>query len=118
MSDATIALASHYGWLLVGAAGVALLAISCWQWIRLCRHNSRLLMALNNMPQGLCVWSPTAKLVLCNERYIQMYNLSPELARPGVSLREVIDRRIKIGSFVGNRDQYIADLLSRIARGK
>ena len=47
-----------------------------------------------------------------------MYNLAPELAQPGVSLRDLIDHRIKIGTFTGNRDQYIADLLSAIAKGK
>ena len=58
------------------------------------------------------------RLILCNERYVQMYNLSPELTRPGVSLRDLIDHRIKVGSFSGNRDQYIADLLTSIAKGK
>ena len=118
MSDTAIAFASHYGWPLIGLVGVALLVAACWQWTRLRRDNSRLLTTLNNMPQGLCVWSPTARLILCNERYVKMYNLSPELARPGISLREVIDHRIKVGSFAGNRDQYIADLLSRVAKGK
>ena len=47
-----------------------------------------------------------------------MYNLSPELTRPGVSLRDLIDHRIKVGSFSGNRDQYIADLLTSISKGK
>jgi hypothetical protein len=55
MSDAAIALASHYGWPLIGLVGVALLAAACWQWVRLRQRNSRLLTALNNMPQGLCV---------------------------------------------------------------
>src|SRR5258706_7935695 len=118
MSDAAIALASHYGWPLIGLVGVALLAATCWQWARLRQRNSRLLTTLNSMPQVLGVWSSTARLILCNERYIKMYNLSPELARPGVSLREVIDHRIKVGNFSGNRDQYIADLLSRVAKGK
>ena len=58
------------------------------------------------------------RLILCNERYVQMYDLSPELTRPGVSLRELLDHRIKVGSFSGNRDQYIADLLTSIAKGK
>jgi methyl-accepting chemotaxis protein len=64
------------------------------------------------------MWSPSGHLILCNERYVQMYNLEPELTRPGVSLGELIDHRIKVGSFTGNRDQYIADLLSSIAKGK
>ena len=29
------------------------------------------------------MWSPTGRLILCNERYVQMYNLSPELTRAG-----------------------------------
>jgi methyl-accepting chemotaxis protein len=118
MSDAAIALASHYGWPLIGLVGVALLVAACWQWARLYRRNSGLLTALNNMPQGLCVWSPHGRLILCNERYVQMYNLSAELTTPGVSLRDLIDHRIKVGTFTGNRDQYIADLLSNVSKGK
>ena len=64
------------------------------------------------MPHGLCLWSPSGRLILCNERYVQMYNLSPELTRPGVSLRELLDHRITAGNFTGNPDQYIADLLA------
>jgi methyl-accepting chemotaxis protein len=118
MLDAAIAFASQYGWPFASLAGIFLLAIACWQWSRLRRDNSRLLIALNNMPQGLCVWSPAGRLILCNERYVQLYNLAPELAQPGASLRDLIDHRIKIGTFTGNRDQYIADLLSAIAKGK
>ena len=47
-----------------------------------------------------------------------MYDLSPELTQPGVSLRDLIDHRIKVGTFTGNPDQYIADLLTSIAKGK
>ncbi len=36
----------------------------------------------------------------------------------GASIRDLIDHRIKIGTFTGNRDQYIADLLSSITKGK
>ena len=38
-----------------------------------------------------------------------MYNLSPEVTRPGASLRDLLDHRIRMGNFSGNRDQYIAD---------
>ena len=78
----------------------------------------RFTAALNNMSQGLCMWSAEGRLILCNERYVQMYDLSPELTRPGVSLRELLDHRIRVGSFSGSRDQYIADLLSGITKGK
>ena len=118
MFDAAIALASPYGWPVAGLLGVAVVAFAFWQWIQLRRRNRRLLTALNNMPQGLCMWSPSGKLILCNERYGQMYHLSAELTTPGVSLRDLLDHRIKAGTFTGNRDQYIADLLTNISKGK
>ena len=118
MPDAIIALASFYGWQLAGIAAVALAAAAIWPCMRLRRQNRRLLTALNNMPQGLCMWSPVGRLIVCNERYQQMANLSTELVAPGASLRDIIDHRIKIGSFSGNRDQYIADLLTSISKGK
>jgi methyl-accepting chemotaxis protein len=117
MSDA-IAIASAYGWPLAGLAAIVLVAAAVWQSTRLRRQNARLLTTLDNLPQGLCVWSPSGRLVLCNDRYVKMYNLSPELTHPGVSLRDLIDHRIKVGTFTGNRDQYIADLLTGISKGK
>ena len=81
-------------------------------------NHVRFTAALNNMSQGLCMWSAEARLILCNERYVQMYDLASELVRPGISLRDLIDQRIKVGNFTGNRDQYIADLLSSVAKGK
>jgi len=119
MYDATTALAGQYAWHLLALAGFALLfSYTFWQGTILRRRNTRLQTALNNMSQGLCLWSPSAELILCNERYVQMYGLTPNLARAGVSLRELLDHRIKVGSFSGSRDQYIADLLSSIAKGK
>jgi methyl-accepting chemotaxis protein len=118
MPDAAIALANAYGWPTAGLAGIALLTVLLWHSLKLRRYNRRLRVALDNMPEGLCVWSPLGRLILCNDRYVQMYNLMPELARTGVSLRELINHRIQIGTFTGNPDQYIADLLTGIAKGK
>lgn len=114
-----VAFAGSYAWELSAFAALAAIAgFAILKCRRLGQSRRRLLTALNNMSQGLCMWSPTGRLILCNERYVQMYGLSPELIRDGVSLRELLDHRIKVGSFSGNRDQYIADLLSAIAKGK
>jgi len=34
--------------------------------------------AVNNMLHGLLMFDAQARLVLCNQRYIEMYRLSPE----------------------------------------
>jgi methyl-accepting chemotaxis protein len=104
---------SFAGWLGFGVLAVLMVR----QWFSLRHHNRRLQKALDNMSQGLCVWSPSATLTLCNARYVQMYNLSAELARPGMSLRELLEHRITAGNFGGNPDKYIADLLASIAKG-
>src|SRR5437667_6780204 len=111
-------LAIQYGTLLIALVGGAALAFGVWQLWRQRRHSQHLHTALNNMSQGLCMWSPTGHLIVCNERYIQMYDLTPRLAWPGSSLRELIEHRIKAGTFSGNPDQYIADLLASISKGK
>jgi PAS domain-containing protein len=53
----------------------------------------RLTTAVNNMSQGLLMFDSAERLVVCNERYHQMYNLSPEMAKPGVTLFQLIKHR-------------------------
>ena len=55
--------------------------------------------ALNNMSEGLCMFDASTRLVLCNERYIEMYRLDPELATPGALLRELLEQRKRSGTF-------------------
>lgn len=45
--------------------------------------------AVNNMSQGLCMFDASLRLILCNQRFIEMYRLSPADVRPGMSLREI-----------------------------
>ena len=117
MADATLAQAIPYSWLAAAALGIVL-AIALWRWAAHRRMNGLLQNAIDNMSAGLCAWSPSGHLILCNERYVQMYNLTPAVTRPGVSLRELLLHRIRMGNFSGDPDQYIADLLVTMAKGK
>jgi methyl-accepting chemotaxis protein len=104
--------------LLMALAIVAFAAMSIAQWIVLRRSNARFTTALDNMSQGLCMWSPAATLILCNRRYIEMYGLPAEAARPGRPLRELVELCVKAGLFSGDPDQYVADVLNGVATGK
>ena len=56
--------------------------------------------ALNNMSQGLNMFDATGRLVVCNERYLQMYGLSPDVVKPGCTRRRAGRRRaIASGTF-------------------
>jgi diguanylate cyclase (GGDEF)-like protein len=67
--------------------------------------------AINNMTQGLLLFDASGRLVICNQRYIDMFGLSPDVARPGCHLRDLIRHRQELGSFVGDVDAYCARFL-------
>lgn len=72
--------------------------------------------AIENMSQGLIMFDASARIVVCNERYMQMYALSPQLAQPGYTLRDLLEHRIANGTFAGDAGQYIEQLRAGIAR--
>jgi diguanylate cyclase (GGDEF)-like protein len=73
--------------------------------------------ALHNMSQGLCMFDADASLVVCNDRYIEMYGLSRDLVGPGTTLRGILLHRKERGNFAGDPDVYVRDLLAAIAKG-
>jgi methyl-accepting chemotaxis protein len=83
------------------------------------RAQARLLRAaLNNMTQGLCMFDNAARLMLCNERYIEMYHLRPEHAHAGTPLRTLLLHRLSAGNFSGDPDRYVEDCLKQLAEGR
>src|SRR5262249_37858479 len=82
---------------------------------RLTLEKQRLDTAVNNMTQGLLLFDSRQQLVICNQRYIEMYGLSADVIRPGCSFREVIAHRKETGSFAGDIDQYVNRVLHDIA---
>jgi len=68
--------------------------------------------AINNMTQGLLLFDPAGRLVICNQRYMDMFGISPDVAKPGCHLRELILHRQQLGSFVGDVDAYCAQFLN------
>ncbi len=70
---------------------------------------------LNNMSQGVLLFDSETRLIFCNRRYIEMYGLSPEIARPGRFLRDLLIQRIQAGTFTDDPDDYIVRLKEGIA---
>jgi len=73
---------------------------------------------LNNMCQGVLMFDSDAHIVFCNQRYIEMYGLSPELVVPGCGLRELLNHQKAVGVFCGDEESYIVELLDDLAQGK
>jgi diguanylate cyclase (GGDEF)-like protein len=73
---------------------------------------------LNNMSQGVLMFDSDARLIFCNQRYVEMYGLPPAVARPGCGLRDLLRHRIAAGSFSGDPEEYTGNLLEVVAQGK
>ncbi|MDO9383403.1 MAG: EAL domain-containing protein [Hyphomicrobiaceae bacterium] len=48
-------------------------------------------LALNNMHGGLSIFDQNQELVMCNERYLELYDLPKHLGRPGTHLRDIVE---------------------------
>ncbi len=55
--------------------------------------------ALNNMAQGLCMFDAGQRLIVCNQRYLEMYGFSPEVVKPGISLQEIMEYSVALGNY-------------------
>ncbi len=73
---------------------------------RLALEKQRLDFAVNNMTQGLLVFDAKERIVVRNQRYLEMFNLSPKTVKPGMSFRELMAYRKRLGSFAGDVDEY------------
>ncbi len=73
--------------------------------------------AINNMPQGLLMFDSAERVVVCNQRYIEMYGLSPDVVKPGIAFRDLVRYRKAVGSFQGDVDEYCSSILNGLARG-
>lgn len=79
------------------------------------RSNLLLQTALQDMAHGLCVFDRHMRLVICNHRYAEMYGLQPEQTKPGVTLRSILEARVRVGWVPEDQEQYVG---SRLARAK
>jgi methyl-accepting chemotaxis protein len=106
-----IALAAPFG---LGAAALAGLLVNALR-----RSHTRVLRtALNHMTQGLCMFRCPGRLLLCNERYIEMYGLGPNDAKAGTPLRQLLMQRTASGTFTGDPDAYVAQAMRLVAEGQ
>jgi len=64
--------------------------------------------AINNMSQGLCFFDADHRLIVCNDRYVDMYDLPRDRIGPGTPLTEIVDMRFNAGSFPAmSREEYL-----------
>jgi len=81
-------------------------------------ERQRLDIAVNNIPQGLLLFDGDERIVVCNQRYVELYSLSPDIVKPGCSFRDLIAHRKATGLLAGDVDEYCAAVRRNNAGGK
>ncbi|MFT4116775.1 EAL domain-containing protein [Bradyrhizobium sp.] len=84
---------------------------------RLRAERQRLDTALNNMSQGLVLYDVSGRLVICNQRYLEMCHAAADVVKPGCSFRDVLQHLKDHGSFNGDVQEMFAKVTSDVARG-
>ena len=113
MSEASAALT-----LTVFATLVVMLLAGAIVTRRLQVHSRRMHVAIDNMSQGLCMFDQDERLVVCNRRYRELYQLPETLVKIGCTLTELLQIRITNGSFSHDPDVYRRELVGAMTQGK
>ena len=100
------------------AVALLLLAVTVFVGRRMRLKIHRLTDALNYMSQGLCMFDAAGRIVVCNQQYLRMYKLSPEVVKPGCTLLGLMEHRKQTGFLTRDPRQYVKEILDSIAAGK
>jgi len=85
---------------------------------RLAAERRQLIVAVNNIPQGLVLYDASARIVICNQPYIEMFGLSPDVAKPGCTMQRLIAHRKETGSFDGDVDEFCSGIIRNVSLGR
>src|SRR6202022_3595535 len=77
-------------------------------------QNMRFDIAINNMTQGLLLFDSSRRLVVCNQRYIEIDGLLAGVVKPGCTFREIIAHRKATGSLVGDDKEFYARVVRSV----
>jgi len=79
------------------------------------RQSIQLDSTLNNLSQGVCMYDEQRRLILCNDRYTEMFHLPHELTKPGTPLRHIFDHQVSHGLHPGgDPDAYFRGMTAII----
>jgi diguanylate cyclase (GGDEF)-like protein len=81
-------------------------------------ERQRLDIAINNMTQGLLLFDDAERIVICNERYLEIYGLRTDIVKPGCSFFDLVTHHKDTGSFTGDVAEYCSSVLNELALRK
>ncbi|MGA7432241.1 MAG: EAL domain-containing protein [Xanthobacteraceae bacterium] len=81
------------------------------------QSNHLLHTALANMTHGLSMFDSDKRLVMCNDRYAEMYGLRPEHKKRGTALQSILEARIAAGMAPVGSVEYVTTRINQVSDG-
>lgn len=78
---------------------------------------SQLATTFASMPQGVTIFSADQRLVICNERYREIYGLSLQAYPPGTAFRSIVQYLADSGHLDMDVDRYVHDHVAQLVGG-
>lgn len=76
--------------------------------------------AINALDEAFVVFDPEDRLLMCNEKYREVYRLSAEVIRPGVPFEELLRHGLQRGQFPaaqGREEEWVAERMEQHRSG-
>jgi len=72
-------------------------------------QNLRFDAALSNMPNGLSMFDADGKLLVWNDRYVEIYGMAPDVVGRGVSIKTIVAHRKQAGNLDIEVEAYVGE---------
>ncbi|WP_161981637.1 putative bifunctional diguanylate cyclase/phosphodiesterase [Aurantiacibacter suaedae] len=86
--------------------------------LKLANEYMRVQEAVNHITQGIILFGTNHDVMFCNDRYIEMFDLSREVVKAGCTLLELLEHRKEAGYLKGDVEEYRQHLIAVNRRGK
>jgi len=81
-------------------------------------QNQRFDAALSHMTHGVCMYDRDWRLVVCNQAYLDIFDLSPEVVKPGAMLMDLYVHAIERGLYPGKTpEELMTATKAQLAQG-
>jgi diguanylate cyclase (GGDEF)-like protein/PAS domain S-box-containing protein len=77
--------------------------------VKLREINTRFDAAMANMSNGLSMFDADGKLMIWNQRYLELYGMSPEVVRAGTSINAIVEHRKQAGNLGVDVEAYVGE---------
>ncbi|WP_417729135.1 PAS-domain containing protein [Roseovarius sp.] len=112
--------ATYFVLFLIAFIAVFLILLAIQQIAERVNAQKHLKTAIDNLTDGFVIFDSENRLVLCNQRYVEIHDKCAEAIKPGASFKDILRLGVERGQFpdaIGREEEWIAEQLKLPGEG-